>query len=256
MPVLPNNKQFYVQAHRGYSEIYPENTLLAMRKAFEAGADQVEIDVALTKDNHLVVIHDYDVQRTTNGTGLVSAFTLEDLKKLDAGSWKEPSFHTERIPTLAEAAEITQGHGWLNIEIKSRGRPGLPVTTIAKKLSQTLREYNMHQQAIVASFDLAPLLEVQRHDPELNLMLIDWDAPEDGGLEKAITHKFYGWTPKPNLASTERIQKAVAAGLVVQVDIKDLTLIETLYAAGVRGFSSDDPAQLKTYVDGLNFTTT
>ena len=245
---LPNNKLPYIQAHRGYSELYPENTLLAMSQAFDAGADQVEIDVALTKDGHLVVMHDQDVARTTNGRGIVSSLTLEEIIRLDAGSWKGEAFRGERVPTLAQAAEAAQGRGWLNIEIKSRGRTNLPLSAIATKLSQTLRSMNMHDKVIIASFDLQPLLEVRRHDPDLRLMLIDWDSPDNGGLEAAISSNLYGWTPKPELATLDRIERATVAGLVVQVDVRKLERIEPWHRAGVKGFSSDNPARLKAYL--------
>lgn len=245
---LPNNKPFYIQAHRGYSEIYPENTLLAISKAFDAGADQVEIDIALTKDGHLVVMHDLDVARTTDGRGTVSSLTLDEITRLDAGSWKGESFRGERVPTLAQAAEAAQGRGWLNIEIKSRGRVNLPLSDIAAGLSRTLRSMEMHSKAIVASFDLQPLLEVQRHDPDLRLMLIDWDPPDSGGLQAAIKSGLYGWTPKPELAALDRIECATEAGLVVQVDVRKLEQIGPWRRAGVKGFSSDNPEQLKAYL--------
>lgn len=86
--------------HRGYSARYPENTLLSLKKAVEVGCDGIELDVRLTRDNKVVVIHDKNLERTTNGKGPVAQFTLKQLKKLDAG-------HGEKIPTLEEVlAEI------------------------------------------------------------------------------------------------------------------------------------------------------
>lgn len=249
---LPNNKLPYIQAHRGYSEIYPENTLLAIDKAYEVGADQVEIDIALSKDGHLVVIHDFEVSRTTNGQGNVNTFTLAELKQLDAGSWKSKDFVAERIPTLDQVAELAKGKGWLNIEIKSRGRPNLPHDIIASKLSETLRHYMMQDNVIIASFDVRPLLAVQECDPELKLMLIDWDPPDSGGLEMAIEHKFYGWTPKPDLADIDRIEKATSANLVVQIDVRDSGRVSSWFKAGAKGFSSDDPKYLKQYLESIN----
>ena len=79
-----------VIAHRGFSSRAPENTLVAIREAIAIGADMAEIDVTLSSDNEIVVIHDETLQRTTNGTGLVSQFTLAELKDLDAGSWFDP----------------------------------------------------------------------------------------------------------------------------------------------------------------------
>ena len=92
----------YVAAHRGWSEKYPENTMLAFREAIKLGVDQVETDIRLTKDQELVLIHDGKVDRTTNGTGKVCDMTLAELKSLDAGSWKGEEFTGSRIPTLVE----------------------------------------------------------------------------------------------------------------------------------------------------------
>ena len=75
-----------VVAHRGYSGVYPENTMLAFRKAVEAGSDEIELDVQLTKDGTLVVIHDEKVDRTTDGTGAVRDLSFAELRKLDAGT--------------------------------------------------------------------------------------------------------------------------------------------------------------------------
>lgn len=84
--------------HRGYSALYPENTMLSFKKAIEVGCTGIELDVRLSKDNRVVVIHDKNLERTTNGEGLVSEYTLKELKKLDAG-------RGEKIPTLEEVLD-------------------------------------------------------------------------------------------------------------------------------------------------------
>jgi glycerophosphoryl diester phosphodiesterase len=86
-------------AHRGCSARYPENTLAAFKGAIDAGAQMIELDVCLSKDRHLVVIHDKTVDRTTNGSGAVKMLTLAQLRQLDAGSWFDPRFNAERLPT-------------------------------------------------------------------------------------------------------------------------------------------------------------
>src|SRR5690606_15062412 len=93
----------FVQAHRGFSESYPENTMLAITKALEAGADRIETDLAVTRDDVIVLMHDRSLDRTTTGRGRVQSFTFEQVSQLDAGSWKGPQFAGERVPTLAEA---------------------------------------------------------------------------------------------------------------------------------------------------------
>ena len=97
-----SKNNIYVAAHRGWSEKYPENTMLAFRAAAELGVDQIELDVRCTADGELVVIHDATVDRTTNGHGAVADMTLSELRALDAGSWKGEEFAGANIPTLDE----------------------------------------------------------------------------------------------------------------------------------------------------------
>lgn len=99
-------KTLFNIAHRGFSGQYPENTLIAFRKAAEIGADMVEMDVTLSKDGEVVVLHDDTLDRTTDGRGWVGEYTLAQLKRLDAGRWFAPSFAGERIPTLDEALAL------------------------------------------------------------------------------------------------------------------------------------------------------
>ncbi|ALS37366.1 glycerophosphoryl diester phosphodiesterase [Enterococcus rotai] len=109
-------------AHRGSKGTHPENTLAAFEEAIRVGADGIELDVQLSKDNHLIVIHDETVDRTTNGHGSVGSLTLKELKQLDAGNWFEKNPMSQKIPTLVEVLELlekNQFQGLLNIEIKT-----------------------------------------------------------------------------------------------------------------------------------------
>ena len=115
-----STENIYVAAHRGWSEKYPENTMIAFEKAIELGVDQIEIDIRITKDNELVIIHDNTVDRTTNGSGKVCDFTLEELKDMDAGSWKDEKFSNCRIPTLIEFMELVKDLPDMNCTILCR----------------------------------------------------------------------------------------------------------------------------------------
>lgn len=103
------NDSYLIVGHRGDSYSYPENTMLAIRKAIENGANAVEVDVRITIDGHYVLMHDHSLNRTTNGTGGVKDLTLEHLKTLDAGSWKGSEFsgrEDTKIPTLQECLDF------------------------------------------------------------------------------------------------------------------------------------------------------
>lgn len=93
-----SKNNIYVAAHRGWSDVYPENTMEAFRAAVELGVDQLETDIRVTKDGKLVLIHDDTVDRTTNGTGLVREKSLEELRQLDAGSYMGKNLETFEFP--------------------------------------------------------------------------------------------------------------------------------------------------------------
>ena len=105
--------------HRGYPARYPENTMASFRGAMEAGCDMIELDVTITKDRRIVVIHDDTLDRTTAGKGPVRERSFEEIRKLDAGGWFDPRFSAERVPELSEVLELTAGRCLLNIEIKA-----------------------------------------------------------------------------------------------------------------------------------------
>jgi len=105
--------------HRGAKAVTPENTLVAFRRAQADGASWVEFDAKLTKDGHVVVMHDATLERTTDGKGNVADHTLAELRKLDAGGWFGAAFKGERIPTLVESMALFEELGMgFNIEVK------------------------------------------------------------------------------------------------------------------------------------------
>ena len=106
-------------SHRGDRKHFPENTMSAFRASIELGLDAIETDVRMTKDGHLVLIHDRDVARTTNGSGFVDEMTLEEIRALDAGFWKGPEHVGQRIPTVEEFLELIAPTGMIvNWELK------------------------------------------------------------------------------------------------------------------------------------------
>jgi len=157
-----------VVGHRGSSGTAPENTLASFRQAIEAGVDMIELDVRMTKDFHLVVIHDRTVDRTTGGHGAVSAKSLQELKLLDAGSWFGARYRGEQIPTLREVMDILPARVGLNIEVKTDGdtRPG---RALEESLVLILREQRMQGPCLVSSFDHRHLRRLHQLDPELLL---------------------------------------------------------------------------------------
>ncbi|HUS81419.1 MAG TPA: glycerophosphodiester phosphodiesterase family protein [Armatimonadota bacterium] len=160
-----------VCAHRGRSGVYPENTMAAFEAAIELGVDFIECDVHRTSDGRIVVIHDHDVKRTTDGEGPVSEMTFEQVRSLDAGSWKAARFAGERIPTLAEVLERIAPRCVVDIEIKQRG--------IAGQVASQVTEAGAVRQTTVVSFDLSDLADAKVASPELSCGLITSGPTED-----------------------------------------------------------------------------
>lgn len=157
-------------AHRGDSKNAPENTLASFKRALEMGADGIELDVQLTKDGQLVVIHDERVDRTTDGIGYVKDFTLKELKRLDAGLKFDKKFTGERIPTLYEVFELIGHKNFIvNIEIKS----GIVLYPgIEEKLIKAIDDYDFEDRVVISSFNHYSLRDVKRMAPELKIGLL------------------------------------------------------------------------------------
>lgn len=152
-------------AHRGASKQAPENTMAAFRKALELGAGGIETDVHFSADGHLVVIHDEQVDRTSNGKGLVKSKTLAELKSLDFGSWFAPEFSGEKIPELDELLQlVADWDGLLNIELKNGPvfYPG-----IEQAVAEAIRKYKLTNRTIISSFNHYSLVEIRRVCPEI-----------------------------------------------------------------------------------------
>ena len=157
-----------VIAHRGFSGAAPENTLAAVRAAIEVGADMVEIDVTLSADDHIVVIHDETLTRTTNGSGEVSELTLAELKQLDAGAWFDLEFAGEHIPTLDELLAEVEGRILLNVEIKSEA----VARGVVAKVACLIRERGMIDQVVVSSFSPTALDQMHQVAPEIRTAVL------------------------------------------------------------------------------------
>ncbi len=141
-------KRPLVIAHRGASGVAPENTMAAFERAVEMGADMIELDVHATKDGQIVVIHDAVLDRTTTGSvrGSVVWRPLEEIKTLDAGSWKGAEFAGEKVPTLHEVLSTFKGRTKVLIEIKAKG--------IEDKVVEIIRETKTEDDVIIQSFDV------------------------------------------------------------------------------------------------------
>jgi glycerophosphoryl diester phosphodiesterase len=178
-----------VIGHRGFSAAAPENTQASFKKAMEVGADMIELDVHLSRDGQVVVIHDDTLNRTTNGKGRVANYTLNELKELNAGSWFGSQFFGEKIPTLKEVLELTRGQILLCIELKGGDLGQYSLKDLADWSLQEVEKAGMLSQVLFASFDLSAIERIREKNPRIPVALIyskSWSSPRAVTGERPI----------------------------------------------------------------------
>jgi len=157
---LALNKPIVTVGHRGVNKYAPENTRISYVQMIETGAPIAEMDLALTKDGHIVLMHDKTVDRTTGGKGkvAVSSLTLEEIKKLDAGVWKNAKYKGEPVPTLDEIAEVCKGKAIMMLDLKAEGQ--------GEALAAWLERTKMpHDQVIIAPWTDEEGIALRKHVP-------------------------------------------------------------------------------------------
>jgi len=229
-------------AHRGFSAVAPENTLAAVRKAIEAGADGCEFDVRASRDGVAVLMHDAKVDRTTNAEGGVGTFTAEELQHLDAGSWKGEAFAGEPVPTLLQVLRAMKGTGCTAVvEVKQDG--------IAKAVVDAVRGTAMGEATVVISFSDRALEDVHGLDPKIPCALLvggkmkgavaEWAAHL---AERAKTCGATLLDLHHEMLSPELIADLNRRGLAVWCwTVNDPDQMKTLAAWGVEAVTTDRP---------------
>ena len=179
-------------AHRGSKGTHPENTLASFKEAVRVGSDGIELDVHLTKDGHLVVIHDETVDRTTNGTGEIRNLTLAEIKAMDAGSWFHNKYAGEKIPTLEEVLLLLTElgfNGQLNIELKT---DVIQYKGLVEKCLALQSAKDWPFAIVYSSFNPYTLVELKEANPSQEIGLLfeskEWADKGDAMLEKESYH--------------------------------------------------------------------
>ena len=243
------NKNVDVIAHRGASGYAPENTIPAFDKAVEMHADYFEIDVQMSKDGELVLIHDNSVDRTTDGSGMVKDLTLEELQQLDAGSWFGEEFAGTKIPTFEEVLDRYRGKIGILIELKSPELyPG-----VEEKVVQALKERNMDNPSngkiIIQSFNHDSVKKVRELLPNIPLgVLLSYHANgfTNEQLQNFATYADYFNPNKANITS-ELVERIHAHGLMTHPwTVRDRESAQFLLDVGVDGIITDFPDYVKS----------
>ena len=212
-----------VVAHRGYSGKYPENTMLAFEKAVKAGCDEIELDVQLTKDGTVVVIHDETIDRVTNGAGFVRDYTCEELQKFHAGSIFGDKYGFVNIPTFEEYCRWAAGQPvTTNIELKTGifYYEGLEAKTI-----EIIRKYDLEEKVMFSSFNPLSLIEA-----------------------KKIGFEFFH--PRGAKLTDEVVESCKKHGVGINAwTINDMGVLENLYEWDCAGAITNYPDVVKAWLD-------
>ena len=217
--------------HRGAAALEPENTLLSIERAIEIGVDAVEIDVHLSKDKELVVIHDATMDRTTNGTGPVNSYTVQEIKRLDAGKG-------ETIPTLQEVIDLIDRQVMLVIELKEEGTEMSVVDLLVRN--------NLFDKACVISFWHRLVKTVKEMDSRIKTGVLLVGSPVDTCI--ATQASADALVMKYTFIDRELVKMAHEKGLKVFIwNIDDRDLLKPYVGMGVDAIGTNDPRVLIKY---------
>jgi glycerophosphoryl diester phosphodiesterase len=244
--LMPDHRKPLNIAHRGASAYAPENTLAAFRLALEIGADGFELDVMLSADGHLVVIHDDAVDRTTDGSGPVRQKTLAELRALDASIGFDARFTGEHIPTLREVFDLVAGsRAFVNVEIKTDSLKG---DGLEEKLVELIRRYDLGEYLLISSFDPFALWRMRRLAPDLPLALL---YAEDQRIY--LRNRWFTFLSRPSalnpsfrIATQEHVRWAKSKGYRLYVwTVDEEAEMRRLIALGVDGMITNKPDLLR-----------
>ncbi len=237
-------------AHRGYSAAYPENTLLAFRKAYEVGATGIELDARLTADNVVIVMHDSSVDRTTNGSGEVAALTYAEIKKLDAGIRKGIAFENEPVPTLEAVLRELGGKLKINVELvnyESKGQDKLVDSVI-----EMIVDLDLKDSVFLSSFRFQNLVRAKDLLPEIHCGLLALPGFKGWSARNILNHSINVDALHPNLRDVS--EKLVRLEHLSRRQVRVWTVNESydmlqMQRLGVDGIFTDDPLLGLVYND-------
>jgi len=247
MPIVNNSFDFVdpkrptIFAHRGSCAYAPENTLAAFNLALDQHADGIELDVKLSSDGHVMVMHDDTVDRTTNGTGQVKSLTLPELKKLDAGSKFSPLYKSEKIPTLSEVFETVGRKIFVNVELTNYSSP---VDDLPDKVISLVRKYSLETSVMLSSFNMIGLIRARNLLPKIPMGLLTFPGYAQITLRSRLVrfgpllalHTAHSDVTLNLIQTAHQTKCRIHAYTVNQPDI-----MQQLFTAGVDGIFTDDP---------------
>jgi glycerophosphoryl diester phosphodiesterase len=236
-----------VIAHRGDSAHRPENTLASFQSALEVGAGVVELDVQLSRDGHVVVIHDPTVDRTTSGKGAVGNLTLAELRALSAGYPERfgTRYTGQRVPTLAEVLAFLRGRARLMIEIKGDSVTDDALGGIEARTIAEVRRQDMGDDLVLISFDRRALLRCKEQAPEIGRGYLFAEGDPERAVAACVEVGGLVIMPEKNMLSDALQGRVAAAGLRLATwVVDDPAELPALEKYGLYGLASNQPGVL------------
>lgn len=238
-------------AHRGASAYAPENTLAAFELAVRQGADMIELDVKLSADKHVVVIHDSTLDRTTNGTGKVAETRIQEIKTLDAGSCFDVTFKDERIPTLSEVFESVGNQIFINVELTNYTTP---LDDLPEQVAELVKDHNIESRLLFSSFNPVALRKMKKYLPESPVALLA-QRGFNGAFARSILANLQDYQalhPHFSDVNTKLLNRQHHVGRkVFAYTVNQASQMESLFQLGIDGIFTDDPVLAQQVLDTL-----
>ena len=230
-----------VIGHRGYRAKYPENTLASFSAAMDAGADMIELDVHLTKDNQLAVIHDEKVDRTTNGEGRVRDLKLNELRSLDAGGWFDLLFSGERIPALGDVLDLARNQIHVNIEIKAAPESRDVLYRTGDRALELIKKKKAFDFVVISSFSMPLLKHIRSQSTQVAMGVLTYKKKQ-GFLKVCEAIGAMAWHPHYKYFTLKEMEQVKDLGLkILPYTVNEKQEMNRLLEMGVDGFFTDDP---------------
>jgi glycerophosphoryl diester phosphodiesterase len=228
-------------AHRGFSGSYPENTMLAFQKAIEAYCDGIELDVHLSRDGNIVIIHDETADRTTDGRGFIKDMDYAELHRLDAGSG-------EHIPALEEYFDLAENYNIItNVELKNSV---IWYEGMEEKIIALIRRRGLEDRVIFSSFNHFSMLKCKTLAPEIRCGFLTGSWIIDAGTYTK-KHGMECYHPDFNSLSDEAVKEIHAAGIIINTyTVNRREDMERFVSLGVEGIITNEPALLHDVLKG------
>ncbi|MBK8947035.1 MAG: Ig-like domain-containing protein [Ignavibacteriae bacterium] len=231
------SQNFKVISHRGGAALAPENTLAAFEKAVEVGAHYFELDVRKSSDDSLIIMHDASIDRTSDGTGNVSALTFQQLREFDAGSWFGAEFAGEKIPLLSEALDIAISAPYdigVVIEIKSTE------SDIVDKVLEIVHRKNLDNRVIISSFTFSQVSRSKTLAPDIEAQL--FASPFSETMINNLANIGAEWVGTGSDLSAQLLELAHSKNLKVnRWTVNSANTIKTLIESGYDAVTTDNP---------------